>query len=570
MKKNQNRGNRFWQKLGCLLIILGMLLCLVACNLASELEGLGILDTTASTTKNPTKNTTKGTTSTSGGEKNQILDLEYELTQAEVDAYYDLLEELEAVSLVGEDLDAIDALTAAFEESFAYLDAQCSIAAVYHYSHTLDEELEAQYLDCVDICTEANDAYIQMVKRVYLSDSPAKDYLFEGWTEQEIAQLLAYNPQIAQLQQRNAEISVEYRTTDDDAQKISLYIEMVNNNNAIAQIYGYDNYYTFAYQNVYGRDYGMEEVDTLRQYASECLAELYLPAMMNFYSAYSGLSSKNQRILENFLYSDYDSLDKNYLQSYVDTLDGAMGTAIADMLAYDSYFTKASDALEGAFTTTIGDRCFCFFGPGYANAMTVLHEGGHYYAGCYTDLDAIPMDLAELHSQGNEWLFTSYLKTEMNGKIYDALVNYKMYENIGMILVCLMVDEFEQQVYTTDLTGYTAADLDAMMYRITLRYFPNGDCKDRLADMKAYWRLVVVEQPVYYISYAVSGIASISLYTMAEENYSHAMDVYQALCENVDLEAGFLGNIEAAGLLSPFQRTFYTKLSQIIKGYSKQ
>ena len=79
MKKNQNRGNRFWQKLGCLLIILGMLLCLVACNLASELEGLGILDTTASATKNPTKNTTKGTTSTSGGEKNQILDLEYEL-----------------------------------------------------------------------------------------------------------------------------------------------------------------------------------------------------------------------------------------------------------------------------------------------------------------------------------------------------------------------------------------------------------------------------------------------------------------------------------------------------------
>ena len=190
MKKNQNRDNRFFHKLGCLLIILSMVLCLVACNLASELEGLGILDTTASATKNSTKNTTKGTTATSGGDKNQILDLEYELTQSEVDAFYDLLEELEAVSLVGEDLDAIDALTAELEEMFAYLDAQNSIAMVYHYSHTLDEVLEAQYLDCVDICTEANDAYIQMVKRVYLSDSPAKDYLFEGWTEQEIAQLL--------------------------------------------------------------------------------------------------------------------------------------------------------------------------------------------------------------------------------------------------------------------------------------------------------------------------------------------------------------------------------------------
>ena len=84
--------------------------------------------------------------------------------------------------------------------------------------------------------------------------------------------------------------------------------------------------------------------------------------------------------------------------------------------------------------------------------------------------------------------------------------------------------------------------------------------------MKAYWRLVVVEQPVYYISYAVSGIASISLFTMAEENYGNAMNVYQTLCEDVDLNAGFLGNIEAAGLLSPFQKTFYTKLAQIIQG----
>ena len=273
MKKNQNRGNRFFHKLGCLLIILSMVLCLVACNLASELEDLGILDTTASATKNSTKNTTKGTTATSGGDKNQILDLEYELTQSEVDAFYDLLEELEAVSLVGEDLDAIDALTAELEEMFAYLDAQNSIAMIYHYSHTLDEVLEAQYLDCMEICTEAEDAYIQMVKRVYLSDSPAKDYLFEGWTEQEIAELLAYNAQIAQLKQRNAEISVEYRTTEDDALKISLYIEMVNNNNTIAQIYGYDNYYTFAYQNVYGRDYGQEEVVNAPSMASEALVK---------------------------------------------------------------------------------------------------------------------------------------------------------------------------------------------------------------------------------------------------------------------------------------------------------
>lgn len=562
----------FFRRILCMITVLALLLCITACTEKTSES----IENPASSTQNSLAPSTEGSTQPAPTVPTQPSEPEkpreeliYELTEADVDAFYDLLEDCETLALAGDDVDAIEMATAALDESYELLEAQCSIAMILHYSHMSDEALETQYLDSVEICTQAHDAYMQMVKRVYLSDTPAKDVLFEGWTEQDFADLMAYNQQIAQLQQRNAEIGVAYRTTEDDDLKITLYIEFIQNNNTIAQTYGYDNYYTYAYESVYDRDYDADSVDQLRQYAKLYLGDLYDTSLTNFYySFYENLNNRNRKALESFLFDDYDTLNTNYVQLYLDSLAGTMGAHIDTMLKYDSLFTDAYDAQEGAFTTAIGQRSFCYFGPGYASVMTVIHEGGHYYASRYADLNSIPLDLAEVHSQGNEWLFTSFLKDHMQSGPYQALVNYKLYENVATILICLMVDEFEQIVYTTDLNGFGAEDFDAIMNHVALQYFPDGDVSDMLTDMNSYWRMVVVDQPVYYISYAVSAIASISLYTAAERDYDHAMAAYQKLCQEPLLEAGFLGNITAAGLLSPFDETFYQQLQAIIEGRS--
>lgn len=560
MKKNTS----LWRSLLCLVVMLAMVLSITGCFGNSDAStNAQSNSTTSSSTASQTTQSTSATSSTVN-KNNPTLELEYVLTQEDVDEFYRLLDEMEAVAIAGVDIDAIDATSEAVDEMYEFLDAQCSIAAIFHYSHTLNEEYEKQYLDCVEICTQASDAYIQMVRRVYLSDTPAKDYLFEDWTEEDIASLMAYDEQISLLQQRNAEIAVEYRTTDEDDLKIELYIEFVGNNNEIAQYYGYDNYYTYAYRAVYDRDYDPEEVDKLREYAVTHLAGVFDQAYKNFYSSYTSMSYKNQTALEYFLYGDYDELDKDYVAMYLDSISGPMNETINTMLTEDSFFTRAYDAEEGAFTTTIGERSFCYFGPGYASPMTVLHEGGHYYASRYADLGDIPLDLAEVHSQGNEWLFAKFLEGKMPNAQYNAMLDYKLYENVATILICLMVDEFEQIVYTTDLTGFTAEDFDAIMDDVALQYFPGGNVSSKLADMHSYWRLVVVDQPVYYISYAVSAVAAISLYTVAVEDYDTALLSYQKLCEEPVLDEGFLGNITAAGLLSPFDQSFYQQLKQII------
>ena len=574
-----NHPTSLWKRLLSFAIVLAMVLSLAACTSdpvvttgpqSAATQGTTVPPTTVQPTTNPATQPTTAPTvpeTTAPTEPERSKELEFTLTQEAVDEFYQLLDACEALSLLGEDMDAIDASVIALDESFEYLDEQCSIAMILHYAQTKNEELEQQYLDTVEIRTDASDAYLQMARRIYLSDSPAKDSLFEDWTQEEIDSLLAYDEEIANLQQRNAEIGVEYRAETNDEAKIKLYIEFIKNNNKIAKFYGYDNYYTYAYERVYDRDYGVEELEQMRQYAKTDLKNLFNIAYSNFYNSYySRLTSKEQQDVQKFLYSNYNTLSRDYIGVYMDAVPESLADALHDMLKYDSLFTSASDAMQGAFTTMVGDRSYCYFGTGYWNANTVIHEGGHYYASLYSNLGSIPLDLAEVHSQANEWLFYTSLKKNISANVRHALVDYKIYNDLAMAMICLMVDEFEQRVYSTNLKGFKAKDFDAIMDEIAREYFPNGDVGEQLADVNHYWRQVVVDQPIYYISYAVSGFAALSLFAVADKDFDAAIAMYQKLCEEPVLEAGFLGNLRSVGIPNPFDEEFYTALKSLING----
>ncbi len=575
MSKPNRPSRKPMKRLLCFLLMLVMLLSASACAAMPAAPGSSVHSIPTSSATRPS--TTAATTPTTVPQPSQPetqpvepedpdkYELVYTLTQEDVDAFYRLLEECEDLAIVGEDMETIEATMEALEEAYLFLEEQNSIATIFHYSHMANKDLEKQYLDTVDICTKANDAYLQMVRRLYLSDTPAKDILFEGWTDADIESLMAYDEQIAVIQQRNAEISVEYQATRDDARKIELYIEFVQNNNRIAQYYGYDSYYTYAYERVYVRDYGMDELEQMRRFAKTYLVNDHYTALNNFYASFGGLDYSVQVDVQNFLYNNYDDLKADYVGKYIDAVPESLQKALREMLAHDSLFTEAVDARQGAFTTMVGERSYCYFGPGYWSSTTVMHEGGHYYASLYSDLGNIPLDLAEVHSQANEWLFIRYLQGNISNSVHRAVVDYRLYENTATTLVCLMVDEFEQVVYNTDLTGFTAKDFDAIMDQIAENYFPDGNVNELLADMNAYWRQVVVEQPVYYISYAVSGIAAVGLFTEAEADFDHAMAIYQKLCEEPVLEEGFLSNIVSAGLPSPFDEDFYEQLHQLLE-----
>jgi len=499
-------------------------------------------------------------------------ELVYELTDDDVAAYYELLAVTEELVIKGEDEDAVMEAVEDLDDSFSYLQSQLSVATVLHYCDLEDTDASDLYLSCTEIVTEANDEYIKMCRRVYESDSPAKDVFFEEWTELDMKLLMAYSDEVMTLIQRNSEIEVEYQKLQDESNMytamVPLYIEMVQNNNRIAQLYGYDNYYEYAYEVEYMRDYDPEQIKVMRTYVAEYIPDALEDVTERFLSNMEDLGVKEYEMLSYLLFEPYEEGAEDYITGYLKTLPEQARNDMLDMFHGNIMLMEdADDAMEGAFTTTIGtDRQVCFFGPGYNNAMTLVHEVGHYYGGCHQYLDDLPLDLAETHSQGNEWLFMQYLKSELSDDAYQALVDYRFINDLSMITICVIIDEFEQQVYThPNVASLTSNDLDKIMEDVCVKYGGIDYLSTNYADIQEYWRMVVVEQPVYYISYAVSSVASMDLYSVAKNDYDAAIDIYQDLIENADLEDGFLGNITAAGLSSPFDEKFYQGISELTK-----
>ncbi len=568
---------RLISRILCLLLIVALLMHVTACakppvdssvlSSSSSQATLSSSSTPSSESTVPSSDPSEPSAPTEPKDPNA---LEYTLTQADIDEFYRLLDECERMAIAGEDLDAIDAISDQLDDQLEYLYAQNSIAMILYYYDMSITEMEEQHLNCVEICTDAGDAYNQSVRRIYLSDTPAKDMLFEGWTDEDIDMLLKYDERVAQLQQRNSEIEVEYRQASSDDVMIPLYIEFVQNNNEIAKIFGFKNYYEYAYEYVYERDYGSKQVKLMRSYAKELLTGPFETVSTGFNQTFGSLGTSAHNRVVKFLTYEYNYVYPRYVDNYLDVVPENLKLETKNMLKQDSLFSKNADALAGAFTTAIGDRSYCFFGPDYASSTTVIHEAGHYYASRYADLDSIPLDLAEVHSQGNEWLFMVYVGQQMKAAEYEAALNYMLMNSLATILLCLMVDEFEQKVYSSDISDYTAADFDALMDSIVVQYFDLSYVKANLTDVNSYWRAVVVEQPVYYISYAVSAIAAMDLYTVAKTDFDAAAEIYRKLCEEPLEDAGFQESISAVGLSGPFDKDFYSELADLVQQSSEK
>lgn len=494
-------------------------------------------------------------------------ELVYELTDADITKFYDLLDECKTMALGNQDPNSVMKISDELDDHFEYMDGQLSVATVLYYCDLSDEEASQRYLDCTELVTQANNDYLEMAKELYDANFPAKERFFEEWTEQDLAMLTAYTSEVMELQQRNSEITVAYQSLQNDSEMytkmVPLYIEMVQNNNCIARIFNYENYYEYAYELVYDRDYGPDQVAAMRTLTGTYLPQAIEDILNGLMTDMESLNTFQQINLSAFLMNSFEDKYIDELEAYFASLPQQTCEAMLEMFNGNILLLDDADqAQEGAFTTSVGqDRYVCFFGPGYSSPMTVIHEVGHYYGCKYTSLNDLPLDLAETQSQGNEWLFMSYLENEMQKSLYNVTVDYKMYENLCTILLSVIVDEFEEQVYThPDISGLTSADLDAIMAEVCESYGGIEFISSVAADIQSYWRLVVIEQPVYYISYGVSAISAFNIFTIADEDYQEAVRIYCSLIENVDPEEGFLGNIQNAGLDGPFDDEVYIKL----------
>lgn len=486
----------------------------------------------------------------------EILDFSY--TEQDLERYYEKLEAYKELAINGDDVVLLEALDPEIEELSMFLMDQQAIASVLYYCDMSDEEASQRHLDMTDMITEVQEKTNEVLRAIYESDSKLKDYVFQDWTEEDLHDLMAYNKEVKEIEQRNAQIVVEFQAlSDEEMEDIGpLYAEFVSNYNRMAQIYGYDNYYDYAYKRINMRDYSSQEVNQMRAYAQKYLVPALEAAVASFQERYSNLSTRECGSLEDFLYEDYDGV--KYLDQYLTKLPEDVAEEMESVFDGNVVFPQSSKAMSGAFTTMIGYNPFCYFSRDYKNTSTVVHEMGHYYGGLYGDLYTIPLDLAEVQSQGNEWLMISAMEEQLKSKVYSCYLDYRMLDDMGTILISMIVDEFEQRVYKAEgVEHFTTADFEQIMDDVCQSYGGNDYLSYYLTDVQTYWRMVVLEHPVYYISYAVSLIPCIDLYFTACDDWDQALEIYLGLTRDLEEDTTFLDALQAAGLASPFDENVY-------------
>lgn len=558
-------------------LFLAVMMVMTSCQFSIDeildyISGFGTTTTTTQSTTTQKPNVDdqpKFNVEESSTSKKEMLE-RYTLTEEEVDAALALLDEMIEVSKTAESVDEIDVLYTEFEDMFYHIAQQMTIASIIYYCNMSDQEAIDRHLNTTDMFYDVQDKYMQACRTMYL-ESPYSAELFADWSEEEINELLQYDPETVAIKKEVEELQTQYNDLPDEEfydGSVEIYTQIVTKNNELARLHGYDNYYDYASENVYSRDYSPEDLATFRQYVIDYIVPNF-NKLNSDWSVFRDFSTSKQTQFIDFLTAPFDSMKRNYLIDYLNSLEGTMGEGMRNMFEErNCIFSYNSNSHPTAFQTYLyeDETPFCLFGKEGQSSSTIVHEIGHYYAS-YANNDLSNYDLCETHSQGNEFLFLNYSQKYLNKDVYTAARAYNLFNAYYVIVVATIVDEFEQRVYSLEsVEGYTSEDFDAIMDEVLVAYGHDADWfANNLTDVYEYWRNVAIDNPVYYISYAVSAIAAIEIFSISEDDYDAAITAYTTLVEGVTAEDGFLNALKKAGLTTPFEEETFKKVSATMR-----
>ena len=441
---------------------------------------------------------------------------------------------------------------------------QAIIAEIMYDCDTRNEKAAENYLFSAEVASE-----ISAEKNLFLAElytSGKHDRYFDNCTDSVRKYYAFYSGETAELEVRNAELRAEFNDLQEEEfeEKIGkIYSESINNYNEIATESGFANYYEYATHILYKREYGREEREQLRQYVKKYIVPLYYLAYERYEEAYNEATEEDHNFINALLKDAYNSLETDYVKAYLQVLPESCSMGMLRMFEEEAYVLSDNrDAWERAYTVFIGVP-FCYFGPNYQQAFTIIHELGHYYA--YMNGSWSSFDLNETHSQGNEMLFLTYLGTVLEPEAYESLRTYQLYDSIRLILMATIMDEFEETIYgLPSRADYTAEDFDEIMHNL-LESYGLADDENVRDYVEQLWRNVGIRNPVYYLNYATSAVVSLNLYSLSVEDYDAALEAYRIIQEEVDMNRNFIGTLEKAGMDSVFEEEAYIKLQEMFE-----
>jgi len=523
-------------------------------------------------------------------------DLRYERPDFEEieDAFVSLTQKIEKKK------NSISVLRSASEAFELYNDAytQYNLVQIRFYGNVNDTEAEEE----INYCAKQFALLDPIVNDFYITalDNGYENTFFANWSDTQIEyiriQKKMFDDEYAELVSRRTEIENEYmglisnytvpynganytleqiRDLDTlsesayralvgvyynslEADVAELYKELVNINDTLAEKAGFDTYTEFSYRYIYQRDYSPENVEDMYRYVKEEIVPLY-------YQVASLIDSKvleSAMTAENATFKQYDAIFKRYTSEISPT----MNQAYKDMKKYHLYNIGASEGMQNAGLTTYlpsyGMPYIYLYTYGdLGDISSFIHEFGHFFGYYYNgeESDGI-IDVAEIQSQANEWLFMPYY--DLSDEQLEQFTLYRLSETLLTIIEGCMLDEFQQNVYQ---------DIDKSSYKDLFESIAKSYRFDEIASpeiLPNYWALVHHNfvMPLYYISYAVSALPSLEIYFVSQDDRETAISAYLSVINELGFRE-YLEVLDDADLNSPFDEVAYQELSKEIKQY---
>ena len=374
------------------------------------------------------------------------------------------------------------------------------------------------------------------------------DPTFTAMMEEEDRLVSRYNELSGNMPESYDQMQNYYNTYG--TQILEVFAQLVALRQEIAAYAGYDDYVQFAYDFYYYRDYTPQQAATYCAEIRDTLVPLYRRLNnSNFWSVVGSSCTERETY--------------SYVQNMVNAMGGTAKEAFQVMeeleLSDISYSPNKYNISFEVFLSSYNVP-YLFVNPlGWdRDKLTFAHEFGHFCSDYAAGGSQAGVDVAEVFSQGLEYLSLSY------GQQDREIAKMKMADSLCIYVEQAAYAAFEQQLYSLEGDDLSPEGICGLFEKImneygfeSVGYDPRG-----VVDIVHFFLY-----PQYVISYVVSNDAALQLYQKEQTKAGAGLKIWE---QSLTTEQGyFLAFLEEAGLDSPFapgrMETVKNTLSQVLQ-----
>ena len=384
----------------------------------------------------------------------------------------------------------------------------------------------------------------------------------EKWTDYYVANTLSKVTSKARSQSADSDRRLdEYYTTaySEDADPVEsnavcaqLYLDTLAEYNTDKFLYDY-----------YRRDYSVE--DTTRVYHE--IVEKLVPLQQK-------LTAELQQAADELVQTERRyTIDEPFevIKQFATQISPRVTESVERLLDKKLYvISEGENSYDTSYTVMLpyerNALIYTHRNGGYFDFVSAVHEFGHFHAdwrdGTPIFLQTNCLDIAEIHSQAFEMLFTAFYH-DIFGQDAAFLEKMEIYNLLDSIIAGFAVGEFEYEVMK-QLDSITAEQVLEIYSRI------QAECN---LNMEMYQINHLYEQPGYYVSYGVSALAALQIYTqMQTDGFDSAAALYEKIAQisAVSGEYEFGSALSKAGFKNIFSADYVDQTAKTLQDHIQQ